>query len=82
MTDPDDPSPDDLPAVPETDTLARILWFVEQCRKRGIRVGPHMRVGDVQLQIKDLRQAAVEGYGTNRGEGPGIWEQAGFKEEE
>lgn len=78
MTDPDDPTPDDLIEPADSDTLARILWFMEQARKRQFRVGPFLRVGNVTLQVADLRQSQPP----PTDDGPSIWQLAGHQGDE
>lgn len=47
------------PPEPGTDT-ANAIYLMEYARKRGFRVGPTLKVGDVVLQVVDLRQAAQQ----------------------
>lgn len=77
MTDPDDPTPADLPEPAAGDVFERILWFMEQARRREFRVGPLLKVEGVLMQIVDTRQSQPERVD----DGPGIWELAGHKED-
>lgn len=81
MNDPDDPSPADLVEPPTTDPFQRILWFLEQCRKRNFRIGPALKVGNVTMQVADLRQARGQGADETNAD-PGIWKIAGHDDDE
>lgn len=67
MTDPDDPTPprDDVPtpitAPHHDDPVHALLYLADQCRARGYALGPHVELGDLKVQFRDLRQAKIEG---------------------
>lgn len=45
-------------APPEAgSTIHQLVWLLEYGRKRGFRVGPTVQIGDVIVQVRDLRQA-------------------------
>lgn len=45
---------------PEAGTnAAHALYLLEYARKRGFRIGPVLKVGDVVLQVRDIRQEAA-----------------------
>lgn len=85
MTDdpapPRDPIPE-APAAPASTAFAEILWFLDQCRLRGFEIGPTpIEHCGTRVQVRDLRQMAMEGVGG----GPrrvGIWESHGGQRED
>lgn len=50
------------PPEPGTDT-ANIIYLLEYGRKRGFRIGPVVKVGEVTVQVADIRQAKQEAPG-------------------
>lgn len=70
----------DLPtATAADDHISRALYLLEYCRQRGFRVGPVVTVGDVTMQVEDIRQAKVEGQSFEAE--PGLYEIAGAVDE-
>ena len=47
------------PPEPGTDA-AHAIYLLEYGRKRGFRIGPTLKVGEVLLQVADLHQAAQQ----------------------
>jgi hypothetical protein len=81
-TPPRDPVPEAPPAPPTTTAFAEILWFLDQCRHRGYELGPTpIEHGGTRVQVRDLRQMAMEGRGTGP-RPPGIWEAHGARRED
>lgn len=66
-----------LPALDPTSPVFQLVALLEYARHRGFRIGPMVRIGDVTVQVQDLRQD--EG----RGVAPpdvGPWTAAGYPE--
>lgn len=38
-------------------TVHQLVWLLEYGRSRGFQIGPTVQIGDVIVQVKDLRQA-------------------------
>lgn len=57
---------DDAPKLPLEDDVTRAIHLLEWARKRGFRVGPVLQVGDVKMQISDVRQVKMEGLDPER----------------
>lgn len=88
MTD-DDPTPPRDPA--DSDPLAgprpdhpvhALLWLLERARERGFRIGPHVEISGIRVQVADLRQAKIEGVAmpdAPSGDGGGIWAAHGYE---
>ena len=47
------------PPEPGTDT-AHAIYLLEYARKRGFRIGPTLKVGELVVQVADLRQASQQ----------------------
>lgn len=47
-----------LPELDPNSDLVKIIFLAEWARKRGFTIGPYVQIGNVTLQIKDLRQFA------------------------
>lgn len=43
---------------PDDSDVAHIIYLLEYGRKRGFRIGPTVQIGDVIVQVRDLRQEA------------------------
>lgn len=44
---------------PDSDSdVSHVIYLLEYCRKRGFRIGPIVRIGNIGVQIRDLRQEA------------------------
>lgn len=69
-TDPDDdPTPprDDAPLPlappgPNHDAHA-LLWLLDNARARHYRLGPVVEIGSIRVQVRDLLQEKMEGFG-------------------
>lgn len=59
--------------------LAGVIYLLEYGRKRGFRIGPAVQIGDITVQVQDLRQAKEFGAENVKGE-PDIWAQHGHSE--
>jgi len=58
-----------LPPIDPNSDVGRLTYLLEYCRIRGFRVGPRIQVGDVVLEVKDLRQTE----GRSEPDEPSIW---------
>lgn len=89
MTDPDDPTPPSDPAGPAPlegpspdHPVHALLWLMERARERGLRIGPHVEISGLRVQVADLRQAKIEGVvmpEPTSGDGGGIWAAHGYE---
>lgn len=68
----------DLPVPPADSDVGQLIYLLEYGRKRGFRIGPTVQIGNVVIQVSDLRQS--EGRRQNNDPEPDIWEQNGHKE--
>lgn len=66
----------DLVVPPPDSDVGQLLYLLEYGRQRGFRIGPRVQIGDVVLEVADLRQ----NEGSGSGEGPDIWTEHGHKE--
>lgn len=66
------------PPAPQTDT-ERLIYLLEWARLRGFRLGPNLQIGDLVVQVTDLRQTEGRGGGGELDEGP--WAAHGHKED-
>lgn len=57
----------------------QLVALLEYGRRRGFRIGPFVQIGDVRLQVQDLRQD--EGRGVAPVDDPGPWVAAGLDED-
>ncbi len=48
-----------IPPPPPDHAVMAVLYLLEYGRKRGFQIGPEVVVGDVRLQVRDLRQQAT-----------------------
>ena len=65
--------------VIEVDPLSSVGQFtalMEWARRRGFRIGPTVKIGDLVVQVSDLRQTEARGEPLPPDVGP--WTQAGF----
>jgi hypothetical protein len=70
-TPPRDNTPGPVPAPGPDHPAHAALWLLERCRQRGFEVGPLLEIEGLRMQVKDLRQAKMEGVaGGNRDEMP------------
>lgn len=49
-----------IPCPPPDSPVAMIVWLIEYGRKRKFRIGPTVQIGDVIVQVKDLREESHE----------------------
>ena len=68
----------DLPVPPVDSDVGQLIYLLEYGRKRGFRIGPTVQIGNVIIQVSDLRQS--EGRRQSNDPEPDIWEQNGHKE--
>ena len=68
----------DLPVPLADSDVGQLIYLLEYGRKRGFRIGPTVQIGNVVIQVSDLRQS--EGRRQNNDPEPDIWEQNGHKE--
>lgn len=62
--------------VPPPDSpVAHIVFLLEYARQRGFQIGPHVQIGDVKIQVTDLRQAAGD---TPKQPETTIWQENGY----
>lgn len=66
-----------LPALDPASSVYQLVALLEYARIRGFRIGPTVKIGDVTIQVQDLRQS--EGRGVPEPE-VGPWAAAGFPE--
>lgn len=45
------------PPPPDSD-VAQVIYLLEYARKRGFQIGPSLKVGSVELDVRDARQHA------------------------
>lgn len=69
----------DLPELPQDSDVRSLLHLLEYCRVRGFAVGPHIQIGSVIVEVRDLRQAEAGRRGAPE---LGVWEEHGHKEDE
>jgi hypothetical protein len=70
-----------LPALDPSSGVAQIITLLEYGRKRGFRIGPTVQVGDVIVQVKDLKQEEAYAIRNLPNDGS-IWDDAGFDGED
>lgn len=46
--------------LPKSDDVSRAIHLMRWARREGYRVGPTLIVGDVTMQIEDIRQSRIE----------------------
>lgn len=73
----DDDGNEILPPEPGS-PVAQVIYLLEYARKRGFQI-PTVQIGDVILQVRDLRQAADAKRDGVPPE-PDIWAQHGHEE--
>lgn len=69
-----------LPDVDPLSSAGQLIALLEYCRRRGFRIGPYVKIGDVALQVQDLRQDMEAGRGVPREPEIGPWAAAGWEE--
>lgn len=80
--------PDDLekelrPTLPEAHDVLAAIHLLEWARARGFRIGPVVKVGNVQFGVADIRQANREGIDNPTPTEPATaYEAAGLKIED
>ena len=45
-----------LPEVDPMSSAGQLIALLEYCRRRQFRIGPMVKIGDVMVQVQDLRQ--------------------------
>lgn len=73
--DHDDDGNELTPPSPDSD-IGQLIYLLEYGRQRGFRIGPRVQIGDVVLEVADLRQADERGTGSDTD----IWTEHGHKE--
>lgn len=59
--------------------VGQLIYLIEWARLRGVRIGPVVEIGDLKLQIQDLRQhEGRRGGDAEADKGP--WAAAGYEE--
>ena len=43
---------------PEAGDVAKAIYLLEYARLRGFRIGPTLKIGEIDMQVRDLRQEA------------------------
>jgi hypothetical protein len=93
MTDDHDPTPPcdpaatvALPSPPADSPIYDLMFLLEWGRDRGFRIGPHVEIDGMRVQVADLRQGKIEGVvmPDAPGEGGGgsdIWRENGYEGE-
>lgn len=76
MPDADDEGRPLTPPPGATDA-AQLIYLLEWARLRGFRLGPSIKVGEIVLQVQDLRQR--EGGAGLDDSDPGPWAAAGYE---
>lgn len=64
--------------VDPASSSGQLVALLEWARRRGFRLGPTIKIGDLVLQVQDLRQ--VEGRDVPVLDDPGAWGSVGFPE--
>lgn len=75
--DADDEGNDLTPPSPDSE-VGQLIYLLEYGRARGFRIGPTVQIGNVVVQVSDLRQ--TEGRRQNDVRETTIWEDHGHKE--
>lgn len=68
----------ELPIPPGDSDVGQLIYLLEYGRRRGFRIGPTVQIGNVIVQVNDLRQN--EGKHVSNTPEADIWEQNGHKE--
>lgn len=58
----------ELPKPPQDSAVWAVIYLLEYGRKRGFRIGPQLQVGEITLNVADLRQAREVGQGQQQNE--------------
>lgn len=69
-----------VPVPPAESDLAQLIQLLEYGRRRGFRIGPTVKIGQLVTQVQDLRQ--TEGTGQGLEPDPGPWRAAGYEGDE
>lgn len=67
-----------VPDVDPASYAGQLVALLEWARRRGYRIGPFVRVGDLTVQVQDLRQ--TEARGTPPPPDMGPWTSVGYPE--
>ena len=46
----------EIPPPEPGSPVGQLIYLLEWGRKRGFRIGPEVQIGDVHLQVRDLRE--------------------------
>lgn len=88
MTDDHDPAPPRDPAgavtlpQPHPDSpVYDLMFLLEWGRDRGFRIGPHVEIDGLRVQVADLRQGKIEGVVMPDAPtgGTDIWRENGYE---
>ncbi len=66
-----------LPFLQPGQDVHRLIYLMEYARKRGFQVGPTVKIGELTVQIRDLRLSGDESAAPETD----IWTEAGHREE-
>lgn len=66
----------ELPRAAPGSDLERVITLLEYCRIREFALAGPLRIGDVYLSVRDLRQES----GKRGPDDPGPWKEHGFDE--
>jgi hypothetical protein len=69
-----------VPVPPAESDLAQLIQLLEYGRKRGFRIGPTVKIGQLVTQVQDLRQ--TEGTMADLEPGVDPWKAAGYEGDE
>lgn len=72
-----DENGNDLPELDPHGDMAKLVFLLEYARKRGFRVGPTVQIGELIVQVRDLRQQEGKASPVDDGD---IWAEHGHKE--
>lgn len=61
--------------------VGQLVALLEYGRRRGFRIGPFVQIGDVRLQVQDLRQDRDEGRSVELPPDAGPWAAQGVDED-
>lgn len=67
-----------LLGVPPAETpVGQLIYLIEWCRLRGVRLGPTVQIGELVVQVRDLRQNEQD-RAAQAPDDPGPWAAAGY----
>lgn len=68
----------DLPVPPADSDVGQLIYLLEYGRQRGFRIGPTVQIGNLIVQVNDLRQK--EGRTNTNQPETTIWQENGHDE--